>query len=114
MPCSSVERCPPRKGDGTGDVITSGGVQNRDRLCWLLRVCQGNYKAKREQAKKKFRFHPPTYAPNRESETALIDQPLLDARVSIDPPIAQEGPVGPMSIDHAPIDPSPDNFFAID
>src|SRR5207244_7742936 len=57
-----------------------------------------------EQAEKKSHFHPSTYAANCESETALIDQPLLNSCVGINPPVTQKRPVGAMSIDCAPID----------
>src|SRR5438094_5557075 len=64
--------------------------------------------------RRNFIFMPPTYPANRQSETALIDQALLNSRVGIDPSVTQERPVGPMSIDYAPIDCGRDNFFAID
>src|SRR5947207_9760582 len=43
-----------------------------------------------------------------------IDQPLLDARVSIDPAIAQERPVGPRDVDATPVDLRHHDFLAID
>src|SRR5438874_6431864 len=89
-------------------------MQNRNRLRWLQGVCQANAQSKREQAEKKFHFHPSTYAAKPESETALIDQPLLNPSVSINPPVTQERPVGPISIDCAPIDLGHDNLFALD
>src|SRR5947209_15916009 len=42
-----------------------------------------------------------------------IEKPLLDSRVSIDPPIAQEGPMRAMLVHARPIDFAGDNFFPI-
>src|SRR5258708_28721557 len=91
-----------------------GGVQNRDRLSWLLRVGQAKAESKREQTEKKFHFHPPTYAANRESETGLIDQPLLNSFVGVHSSIAQEWPVRAMLINSLPFHFGRHDFFAID
>ena len=77
-------------------------MQHRDRLSGLLRVGQAKAESKREQTEKKFHFHPPTYAANRESETGLIDQPLLDSLVGVHSSIAQKWPVCAMLIDSFP------------
>src|ERR1700720_1849672 len=42
-----------------------------------------------------------------------IEQTLLDPRVSIDAPIAQEWPMRPMFVYAVPVDFGHDNFFAI-
>ena len=43
-----------------------------------------------------------------------IEQALLDSRVGIDPPVAQEGPVGSMFVHASPFDLRHDDLFAID
>src|SRR5438552_18085986 len=58
---------------------------------------------------------PSPRASHSEAATGIsIDQALLDSRVSIDPPIAQEWPVRSMFVDASPFDFRHDNFFAID
>src|SRR5436305_1912465 len=42
-----------------------------------------------------------------------IEKPLLDSRVSIDPSIAQEGPMGAMLVHARPIDFANDDFFPV-
>src|SRR5437868_13641457 len=62
---------------------------------------------------KNFIFIRQLYAPNRESETELINQSLLNPSVSINSAITQEGPVGPVFVDPLPINLCGHNFFAI-
>src|SRR6478609_10248482 len=63
--------------------------------------------------RKNFVFIRQLYAPNRESETALINQSFLKSRVSVNATITQERPVGPVFVDPLPINLRGHNFFAI-
>src|SRR4030095_11373595 len=78
--------------------------------CALVRqILRRNVSAPR----KNFVFIRQLYAPNRESETALINQSFLKSRVSVNATITQERPMSSVFVDPLPINLRGHNFFAI-
>src|SRR5205814_5821283 len=63
--------------------------------------------------RKNFVFIRQLYAPNRESETELINQSLLNPSVGVHSPVAQKRPMSSVFVYPLPINFRVHNFFAI-